>query len=264
MSRAPSPIGAHAERLPGVEERVPDLRARAPSGRRARSRPRPCSRCARSALGMPQHRAVGEAVVGDRREVDAAERLERRLASRGPWIAIIACSSETSSHVGARTSCAAQRSCTHAGSVSRSARVDHDVDDVLAAVDEHVVDRVALLVSRKPYFALPSFILPRFALKTCSTSASRSLPRISSRPMWQRSKSPACAAHAPRLVEDARVLHGHVPAVEVDDAGAGRDVGVVERRPAHEPSGAGEARTYHACVGARLARDRRPAGTERR
>src|SRR5262245_27550258 len=45
---------------------------------------------------------------------------------------------------------------------------------------------------KKPYFAFPNFSFPRFALKTCSTRASRSGPRTTSRPMCPRSKIPAC------------------------------------------------------------------------
>src|SRR5438270_840207 len=45
---------------------------------------------------------------------------------------------------------------------------------------------------RNPYFAFPRRIFERFAEKTCSTRASRAGPVTTSRPMWQRSKMPAC------------------------------------------------------------------------
>ena len=47
--------------------------------------------------------------------------------------------------------------------------------------------------------------------------------------MWLTSKMPAACAHGLVLVDDARVLHGHLPAGEGDDAAAEGDVLGVER-----------------------------------
>ena len=41
-------------------------------------------------------------------------------------------------------------------------------------------------------------------------------------------------ADRPVLLEDARVLHGHLPAAELDEARAGRRVPVVQRGAAHQ------------------------------
>ena len=63
----------------------------------------------------------------------------------------------------------------------------------------------------------------------CWTALSASAPAISISPMWDDVEEPGARAHRHVLVGDAGVFDRHVPAAELDHAGAVRAVPRVER-----------------------------------
>ena len=92
MSSASSPSGSKPERLAGLHAPRPRPRRRPSGGRRARSRARRSSRCARRRSGSPAGRRCARSRSGTtraRRTVSASARSRRSAsgsrATRGPW-----------------------------------------------------------------------------------------------------------------------------------------------------------------------------------
>ena len=78
-----------------------------------------------------------------------------------------------------------------------------------------------------PYLARLILSCGISGLSTLFRSAQASGPRINMRPMCETSNTPALDLTAPGLIQDAGVLHGHVPTPEGHHAPAKGCVNVV-------------------------------------
>ena len=240
MSRAPRPAGLRPSGAAELDERAPERGRVVP---RAEDLDAVLAGVAGARDGAAHVRDDRVAEVEDLELARASPRRRRRARATsnafGPWSAISAVSSVRSSN-SQWFSAAFWKTRRHLVAVRRVA--DDEPAILRGAVDDEVVEDRALLVAgarveRLAVDELRRVVRDRGSSTTCAGVLAAHLELAHVRDVEEAGRR----AHGLVLVDDARVLHRHLPAGERDDPRAGFHVLVVEGRLLRGLAHAGEA-----------------------
>ena len=213
-------------RWPAAISAVHEVGARAVRRRRARSRPRPCSRCARRAPECRRPRRV--------RSESSCRRVERERRER----AEDACGRRTlqrdQRRLGAAVDDVASPACSwiHARSFAMLLGVDAEEEPLAVdAIERHVVDDAAVLAAEHRVLRVAVGERPHVVGGEPLAGRGRVRPAHLDLAHVAHVEEPGSGADGAVLLEDAAVRHRHLPAAELDELGAERAVLLVERRP---------------------------------